>query len=84
MSWQEWEPAHKALTALAKREQPDRTCWFANTINSLDFQCLICGETISNKGVPGLLTNQGLPRHYNTLREHGLEHLKERNLLPFL
>lgn len=84
MSWQEWESAHKALTAIAKREQSNRTCWFAQSIKSIDYQCLICGETIPNKGVGGILTNQGVPRHYNTLREHGLIHLKERNLLPFL
>lgn len=62
------------LRALAKRKDPTVTQW-RTTVGNKKFiaKCHICGQV-----------SQDIPISTREIREHGLLHLKEYNLLPLI
>jgi hypothetical protein len=75
-----WHDREEALILLAKRAGNKRGHgWYEGYCGSYSFaRCLICGDTIYeySYGVP---TSNPVAVH-----EHGMQHLKDSNLLPFM
>lgn len=71
---------HPVFVALAKRLNPDKSFddgwWFEGCLpNTSSFKCYICNTILKLD----LEQSSALQ-----VKEHGLKHLKEQNLLPFL
>lgn len=64
-----WHELHKILLSIARRKIPSANNWGENLANNKG-KCFICDKIISSD--------------FEVVEEHGVQHLKERNLLPFI
>lgn len=67
------------LVMLAKRNGSTSDNWYASNLSNDDRLCLICNKYIELSNFP----LASIERTF-ALREHGAQHLIDKNLIPFL